>query len=314
MAADDDMRAVVVDETAPGRLAVGRVPRPQPAPGEALIKVAAVSLNRGEVKTAMTAATGWRPGWDFAGTVVQAAADGKGPAVGTRVVGFAPTGAWCDYIAAVPFTLAALPDAVSFEAAATLPVAGGTALHALRRGPKTPGRRVLVTGASGGVGVYAIQLAAGAGDEVTAAIRSPANEALVRGLGAQHVTIGETLAGDAGAFDLIVESVGGRTLGAALGLLAPGGTCVTLGSSEGAAVEFDLTRFRGAGGTTLYGLAMFYELQHEPPSATLAELARLVGDGKLKPMIERRAPIDDVAEVAQALISRRFTGKAVLTF
>lgn len=314
MAAGDDMRAVVVDETAPGRLTLGRVPRPAPAPGEALIQVAAVSLNRGEVKTAMAAATGWRPGWDYAGTVVQAAADGTGPAAGTRVVGTAPIGAWCEYIAAGPLFVAPLPDAVSFEAAATLPVAGGTALHALRRGPKKPGRRVLITGASGGVGVYAIQLAAGAGDEVTAAIRSPANEALARGLGAKHVTIGETLAADAGLFDLIVESVGGRTLGTALGLLAPGGTCVNLGSSEGAAVAFDLTKFRGAGGTTLYGLAMFYELQHEAPAVTLAELARLVAEGKLKPVIERRAPIEEVAEVAQALMSRRFTGKAVLTF
>ncbi len=195
-----------------------------------------------------------------------------------------------------------------------MPVAGGTALHALRRGPKTPGRRVLVTGASGGVGVYAVQLAAGAGDEVTAAIRSPANEAMARGLGAGHVTIGETLAGDIGPFDLIVESVGGRTLGTALGLLAPGGTCVNLGASESSTGEFDLSKFRGAGGTTLYGLAMFYELQHEPPSATLAELVDLVAAGKLKPLIERRAPVGEIAEVAQALIDRQFAGKAVLSF
>ena len=314
MAAGGDMRAVVVDEAAPGRLTIGRVPRPTPADGQVLVQVAAVSLNRGEVKTAMTAATGSRPGWDYAGTVVQAAADGSGLAAGTRVVGMTPTGAWCEYIAAAPPFIAPLPDAVSFETAATLPVAAGTALHALRRGPKKPGRRVLMTGASGGVGVYAIQLAAGAGDEVTAAIRSPANEALVRGLGAQHVTIGETLAGDIGPFDLIVDSVGGRTLGTALGLLAPGATCVNLGSSEAGVTEFDIAKFRGAGGASLYGLAMFYEVQHEAPSVTLAELARLVAEGKLKPVIERRAPIEDVAEVAQALISRRFTGKAVLTF
>ena len=314
MAASDDMRAVVVDEAAPGRLTIGVVSKPTPRPGEALIQVAAVSLNRGEVRTAMTAASGWRPGWDYAGTVVEAAADGSGLPAGTRVVGMSPTGAWCEYIAAAPPFLAPLPDAVSFEAAATLPVAAGTALHALRRGPKKPGRRVLITGASGGVGVYAIQLAAGAGDEVTAAIRSPANEALVRGLGAQHVTIGKTLAGDIGPFDLIVDSVGGRTLGTALGLLAPGATCVNLGGSEGAIAEFDISKFRGAGGATLYGLAMLYEVQHEAPSITLAELARLVAEDKLKPVIERRAPIEDVAEVAQALISRRFTGKAVLTF
>jgi NADPH:quinone reductase-like Zn-dependent oxidoreductase len=314
MATNDDMRAVVVDEAAPGRLTVGRVPMPTPAAGEALIRVAAISLNRGEVKTAMTAATGWRPGWDFAGTVEASAADGSGPALGTRVVGAAPVGAWCEYIAAVPFMIAPLPDTVSFEAAATLPVAAGTALHALRRGPQKAGRRVLITGASGGVGVYAIQLAANTGAEVTAAIRTPSHEALVRGLGAQHVTLGETLAADIGPFDLIVDSVGGRTLGTALGLLAPGGTVVNLGGSDASLTEFDVSKFRGAGGASLYGLAMFYEMQHEPPSIVLAELAGMVAAGKLQPVIERRGAIDDIAEIAQALMSRRFTGKAVLTF
>ena len=312
MTLSNQIRAVVVDDA--GRLTLAPVAPPEPKPGEALIRVAAISLNRGEVKTAMSAAPGWRPGWDFAGTVVEAAADGSGPPAGTRVVGFAPVGAWAEYLASSTFAMAPIADDVSFEAAATLPVAAGTALHALRRGPTRPDRRVLITGASGGVGVYAIQLAAGAGDEVTAAIRTPANEALVRGLGAKHVTIGETLAEDVGPFDLIVESVGGRTLGAALGLLAPGGTCVNLGGSEGAMAEFDISKFRGAGGTSLYGLAMFYELQHEPPSLTLAELAGLVASGKLKPLIERRGPISDIAEVAEALMARQFAGKAVLSF
>jgi NADPH:quinone reductase-like Zn-dependent oxidoreductase len=307
----NQIQAVVVDDT--GRLTLAPVAPPTPSASEALVKVAAISLNRGEVKTAMTAAPGWRPGWDFAGTVVEAAANGEGPRAGTRVVGTAPAGAWAEYVASAPFMMAALPDDVAFEAAATLPVAGGTALHALRRGPKTPGRRVLITGASGGVGVYAIQLAAGAGDEVTAAIRSPANEALVRGLGAQHATIGETLAGDIGPFDLILESVGGRTLGAALSLIAPGGACVVFGGSEGAMSEFDGGKFR-AGGTTLYGLAMFWELQHEPPCVALTELAALMAAGKLKPVIERRAPVSDIAEVAQALMARKFVGKAVLSF
>jgi NADPH:quinone reductase-like Zn-dependent oxidoreductase len=312
MTLSNEIRAVVVGDG--GSLTVANVAPPEPGPGEALVQVATISLNRGEVKTALAAQPGWRPGWDFAGTVVQAAADGTGPSAGTRVVGAKPAGAWCEYVAASPFALGILPDNVSFEAAATLPVAGGTAVHALRRGPKKAGRRVLITGASGGVGVYAIQLAAIAGDEVTAAIRSAGQEGLVRGLGAGHVTLGETLAGDIGPFDLIVDSVGGRTLGTALGLLAPGGTCVNLGSSEGAAIEFDLTRFRGAGGVTLYGLAMFYETQIEPPSVALGELTALLAAGKLKPVIERRALIGDIAEVADALIARKFVGKAVLSF
>ena len=134
------------------------------------------------------------------------------------------------------------------------------------------------------------------------------------GLGAQHVTLGETLADDIGPFDLIVDSVGGRTLGTALGLLAPGGTCVNLGASDASPPSSTSPSSAARAATSLYGLAMFYEMQHEPPSIVLAELAGLVAEGKLKPMIERRATIADIAEVAQALMSRRFTGKAVLTF
>src|SRR5476651_1797317 len=123
MTLSNEIRAVVVDDDVPGRLRLAQVAPPEPKPGEALVKVAAISLNRGEVKTAMTAAAGWRPGWDFAGTVVEAAADGSGPPAGTRVVGFAPVGAWAEYLAASQFAMAPITDAVSFEAAATLPVA-----------------------------------------------------------------------------------------------------------------------------------------------------------------------------------------------
>src|SRR5271170_1629245 len=112
MSLSNEIRAVVVDDAAPGRLRLASVPPPEPSPGEALIKVAAISLNRGEVKTAMTAAPGWRPGWDFSGTVVEAAADGSGHPVGTRVVGFAPVGAWAEYLASSPFATAALADGV----------------------------------------------------------------------------------------------------------------------------------------------------------------------------------------------------------
>jgi NADPH:quinone reductase-like Zn-dependent oxidoreductase len=171
----------------------------------------------------------------------------------------------------------------------------------------------LVTGASGGVGVFAIQLAAAAGDQVTAAIRNPAHEALVRRLGAADVLIGEFPADNGGPFDLVVESVGGETLGAALGRLAPGGICVVLGASAGAVTTFDVSKFR-VGGTSLYGLVMQWEFQSEPPAVGLAELLELLRENKLKTVIERRAPMSDIAGVARDLVDRRFVGKAVLTW
>ncbi|HWF78210.1 MAG TPA: zinc-binding dehydrogenase [Caulobacteraceae bacterium] len=307
----NSIRAVTSDGA--GRLVVSDLAPPDPGPGEALIRVSAVSLNRGEVKVALGAAAGWRPGWDYAGAVVQPARDGGGPPAGARVVGFAPSGGWSELVAASPPFLAALPDQVSFEAASTLPVAAGTASMALTKGAAKPGRRVLITGASGGVGVYAIQLAAAAGDEVTAWIRNPANAALTRELGAAHVTIGAALASDIGPFDLILDSVGGQSLGTALGLLAPGGACVLLGASEGAVTSFDASKFR-VGGTSLYALAMNWELQHTTPSAVLAGVVALAAEGRLKPVIERRAPIEDIDAVARELVDRKFAGKAVLTF
>ncbi|HEY3798434.1 MAG TPA: zinc-binding dehydrogenase [Caulobacteraceae bacterium] len=308
------MRTVLTDESVAGRFRVGQAPRPQPTLPEALVRVAAVSINRGELKTALAAPSGWRPGWDFAGVVEKAAADGSGFPVGSRVVGLAPLAAWSDYVAASSFSLARIPDAVAFEDAATLPVAGLTARLALAKGRQHEGRRVLITGASGGVGVFAIQLAALQGARVTAAIRNPGHAGLVRELGAEEVVVGPDLAGAARRpFDLILDSVGGESLAAALGLLKPGGTCVLLGASASEKTTFDASKFR-VGGTSLYGLVMGYEFQHEPPAPGLAALLALMQAGTLRAVIERRAPVTEVAQIADDLTQRRFVGKAVLTF
>jgi NADPH:quinone reductase-like Zn-dependent oxidoreductase len=310
------MRAVVVDTNDPRRLLVKEVAPPEPKPGEMLVKVHAISLNRGETRMALSQATdGYRPGWDAAGIVARAAADGSGPSVGSRIVctnGFA---GWAEYIAVPPAAAAVIPDGVSFEDAASLPVAALTARRALQLGGALQGRRVLVSGASGGVGTFALQLAHLQGAKVVAAIRSDAQENFVRRLGAVEVGIGDNLSGAEkfGPYDLILESVGGQSLAAALGVLAPGGTCVLLGASSGSQTNFDAAKFR-VGGTTLYGLVMGYEFQREPPGIGLAELLGLVATGKLRPEITVRGKVSDIADVAARLIARGFVGKAVLGF
>ncbi len=122
------IKAVVVDPDAPNRLALADVEEPSAAPSEALVRVAAVSLNRGEVRRAESSEPGFRPGWDLAGTVERAAADGSGPQEGSRVVGFLPSGAWTELVAVPTHSVAVLPEGVSLEEASTLPVAGLTAL------------------------------------------------------------------------------------------------------------------------------------------------------------------------------------------
>jgi NADPH:quinone reductase len=310
------MRAVTVDARGERRLVIDQVPKPQPGPGDALIRVAAFSLNRGEVRNALTEGRqGARLGWDIAGTIEKAAADGSSPAAGTRVVAVDAIGGWAEFTALPAMMIAPIPTHLSFAHAATLPIAGLTALHALRRGGELKGKRVLVSGASGGVGSFACQLAHLEGAQVVAAIRGPSQEPFVRANGADLVAIGPDLsaARPHAPFDLILESVGGASLGAALTMLAPGGTCVLFGVSESSEVHFDAGAFYRIGATTLYGLALHLEFRHEPPSVGLAHLAGLVAEGKLKPSIEVEAPWTEIARVANDLMNRRYLGKAVLS-
>ena len=305
-------RAVVVDPDAPGRLAIKPVDDPVPDRGEAVVRVQAISLNRGEVRRSTMAPAGWRPGWDLAGTIERAAADGSGPAAGTRVVGLLPEGAWAERVAVPTHALAELPAKVTFAQAATFPVAGLTALHALAKGGLLLGRRVLVTGATGGVGDFAVQLARLAGAHVTGSVRRGEQSAAVRALGAHDVVVGDAIP-DAPKHDLIVESVGGRTLGTALAALARGGVCVTLGVSAGSEVTFDARNFFISGRTTLYGLYLFTELGAEPASVGLRRLAALVADGQLMPHVSVERPWAEIGKVAEDLMARRFPGKAVLS-
>ena len=309
------MRAVVVEVGSPNRLVLREVEEASPAPSEALIRVAAVSLNRGEVhRAAATSQDGFRPGWDVAGTVKRAAEDGSGPPEGTRVVGLLEAGAWAELAAVPTRSLAALPEGVSFAQAATLPVAGLTALYALEKGGGLLGKNVLITGASGGVGLFACRLARMAGAHVVGLIRSADREALVREAGAHAVVAGNDVsaAREHGPYDLVLESVGGEVLAGTLAMLATGGTCVSLGVSAGAESTFDVRSFYFTGGATLYGFFIFYEVLARPASEGLVRLLRLVTEGTLQPHIELEVPWEEIGDVAGRLVDRDYAGKAVL--
>jgi NADPH2:quinone reductase len=307
-----DNRAVVVDPEAAGRLVIRPVPDPVPDRVEAIVRVRAISLNRGEVRRSTMAPAGWRPGWDLAGHVERAASDGSGPKVGTRVVGFLPEGAWAERVAVPTHSLAELPEKVTFSQAATFPVAGLTALHALAKNGQILGKRVLVTGATGGVGDFAVQLARLAGAHVTATARRADQAPALRQLGAHEVTVGDEIPASP-KYDLVIESVGGRTLGTALAALQRGGVCVTLGVSASAEVTFDARAFFAAGRSQLYGFYVFAELGNEPASVGLRRLADLVAAGQLSPHISVEKPWAEIAQVAADLIARKYPGKAVLT-
>ncbi len=303
------MRALVAAPDPP-HVKLADVPDPTPAPCEALVDVRAFSLNRGETRRLASLEPGSVTGWDLAGVVREAAADGSGPSAGTRVVGLVNPGAWAERAAVRTDWLAELPDGVSFAQAAAIPVAGLTAVRALEIGGFVLGKRVLVTGASGGVGRFAIQLAKLAGAHVTAIARRV--EGLAE-LGADEVE--PELESDGPNFDVIVDAIGGPTLGAALSRIAPMGRVINFAATTPEPVSFPTRELFGrAPGAFLYGLYIFSELDRTGSgSADLRRLAELIAAGRVDPQIDMTRSWTDAREAIEALLDRRVKGKAVLT-
>ena len=302
------MRALVADSSAPNRIAMHEVPDPVAAPGEVPVRVCAFSINRGELGLLQRKPDGWRPGWDFAGTLL---ADIEGGLrTGSRVVGIRQGGTWAERVVVARGSIAELPDGVSFAQGAALPTAGLAALRMLRLGRAILGRRVLITGASGGVGRFAIQLAHLGGAEVTALIsKDSARSAGLRDLGADHVVADiEELRG---RYDLILESVGGGTLGRLVTMVDPDGTLVMFGNSSGEATTFDVRDVFNDALVRLQGFELFYG--DEPFGRDLHYLATLVAEGKLDPQLAGAMPWEDVEEAMHRLRNRGVAGKIAIT-
>jgi NADPH:quinone reductase len=306
------MRGFITDPAAPGglRLADDLAER-QPGAGDCVIEVRAFSINYGETLLLRQRPDGWRPGQDVAGIVAGRAADGSGPAEGTRVAAYLDWEGWAERVPAPTRAVAALDDQVSFEQAATLPVAGLTALRALREGGSILGRNVLVTGATGGVGQFAVQLAHAAGATVTAQVSNPSREAEARELGARHVVT--TLQDPSlGPFHLVLDGVGGPQLADAVHRMAPGGVLVAYGRVGNAASQVSIGDFyRQAWNARIVGFIS--PVPEETKGEDLAILAGLVADGRLHPRIGLTLGWEKTAEALAALGRREVRGKAVLT-
>ena len=289
---------------------ITEVPEPEPGPSEAVVEVRAVAVNRGELRLLMARPRGWRPGQDVAGVVAESAADGSGPEKGSRVVAWPEQAGWAQRVAVPSSHLAQLASGVSFAEAATLPVAGVTALRILRVGGDLKGRRVLITGAAGGVGRFAVELAAEAEASVIGVVADDSRAVGLSQLGAAGVVHDADQA--EGPFDLILESAGGPSLEAAMRLIAPSGTIVVFGNSSDTPASISFGDFRGRAGARI--VSFFVYESGEPPTfgSDLQLLADMVAEGRLRPSIGLEASWTDADRVFEALAQRRVNGKAVL--
>ncbi|MGX8011950.1 zinc-binding dehydrogenase [Mesorhizobium sp. ORM8.1] len=303
------MLALTISSDSPNRLKLSEIDEPHFDANEALVSIHATSLNRGELRLLGIRPDGWIPGQDIVGVVEQAAADGSGPPVGSRVVALVDQAGWAERVAVSTDRLAIVPDEVSFASAVTLPVAGTTALRTLRHGGDLAGQQVLITGASGAVGRFQIQIAREQGASVTAVAAARHADDLRR-LGAGQVV--ESIEQAEGPFSLITESVGGESLAHAIGRVAPGGTIVMFGSSSGELTPIGFRQFvPGHEGARLQTFA--YYTSGAGIGADIASLLDLVAAGRLESRIALTAPWTDIGQALDALRQRSFSGKAVLT-
>jgi NADPH:quinone reductase-like Zn-dependent oxidoreductase len=305
-------------------VSVGRVPVPVPGDREVLLAVHAAGIDRGTVHV-MTGLP-WlyrlvgglrrprRPvlGLDVSGLVVATGAGVTRFRVGDAVFGCAH-GALAEYAVAPEDKLAPCPPGLGYRAAAVLPVSGSTALQALDRGRAASGDRVLITGASGGVGSYAVQLASGRGCQVTA-VCSAAKADSVRRLGAHDVLDYRTDDPWDGTrtYDLVLDIAGRPTIRQLRRALAPAGRVVLVGGEGGGDFSGGMGRTLGAVARATVTRQRFTMMLAEEGAEDLARLAGLAMDGGLEAPIGLEVPLEDATRAIEELEAGRVTGKSVV--
>ena len=299
--------------------------KPVPAANEVLVRVKAAAVNpldwhylRGEpyfmrLESGLGAPENTRMGIDFAGVV---------EAVGPEVTGFAPgdrvfggvEGAFAEYVLLTEDRmLVPIPDSVSFDDAAALPVAAVTALQALRdKGRVEAGHKVLINGASGGVGTFAVQLAKSMGAEVHG-VCSTRNVELVRSLGADRVFDyrNEDYTESGEQYDVIVDMVGNHSVGANQGVLAPDGRLVIIGGPKGNWIA-PLKRPLGALLRSLFASQEMSMMISELRRDDLAELVLLVAAGEVSPVLDHSFPLHEAADAIRYSETGRARGKILI--
>ena len=297
------MRAIVTEDGTPS---IGE--RPEPARREGMVRIAvkAMGLNRGNLRQVANRLVDIA-GWDVAGIDEQ----------GRRVVALVPEGGFAEVVSAQIDNVAPIPDRVSFETAAALPVAALTALRCIRdQAQLLPGQRLLITGAAGGVGTFAIQMAAEIGARVVGVVGDEQKAAFAAQLGAHETVVvgGGSLLDTLGErrFEAILESAGGRWLAGAMTLLAPGGVIALFGNSSGEPTTFEPRDLFGSF-RRIHGFFVFSTPSPRTVRDDLTAILDRVAAGKLRVPVDHTYPFDDAARAFAQLKARDVRGKIVLT-
>jgi NADPH:quinone reductase-like Zn-dependent oxidoreductase len=314
------MKAIVHHKYGPPEvLELKEVQKPIPRDDEVLIKVFAASVNpydwhqvRGKpilfrLSTGLFVPKHITPGKDVAGKIEAVGKSVKHFTPGDEVFGTANYGALAEYASVAERNLELIPSGSTFAQAATLPMAGITALQSLRdNGKIRPGQKVLINGSSGGVGTFAVQLAKWFGAEVTG-VCSSQNTALVRSLGADYVIdyTKKDFTQSGRYYDLIIDNVGNKDISEIKRVLNPGGICVVVGFTSVANLlkVFLHSPFRKK---TNFMIPKFYKKD-------LTFLKELVESNKILPVIDKSYPLDEVTEAIRYLEKGHARGKVVIT-
>ena len=303
------MKAAVYTKLKSGKvLEIKDVERPVPKNNEVVIRVRAASVNPLDWRMKSP-----RPGVDVAGEVV---------AVGERVTHFKPgdavfglcKGAFAEYACAREDRLVPKPESVSFEQAAAAPIAGLTALQGLRdKGHLRSGQKVLINGAAGGIGTFAVQIAKSFGANVSG-VCSTKNVELVRSLGADQVTdyTRDDFTQDSQRYDLLLDNVGNRTLSAMRRVLSPSGRCVMAGAPKELCLV--LTRVFKAFAWSLFLKQKFAFFIAKMNRDDLTTICGFVQAGKVTPVIDRRYPLTETAAALAFVEQGHAPAKVLITF
>jgi NADPH:quinone reductase-like Zn-dependent oxidoreductase len=319
------MKAVIQDTYGPiSGLAVREIERPAIGDTDILVRVHAAAVHIGDVFSVtgspfpVRAVTGLRrpkygvPGFDVAGVVEAVGAGATLFKPGDEVFGVTD-GATAEFAKGPQDGFAPKPARLTFEEAAAIPTSAGAALHGLRdAGRLHAGQRVLIIGASGGVGTFGIQIAKALGAEVTAVARTR-NVELMRALGADHVidSTREDFAADGPRFDLIVDNVENRSLSDVRLALLPDGTLILNGGRNAGGIG-GLVRLVRPIILSRFGRQNLRRYFSTPDAADLAVLAGLVDEGKLRPVIDRVFPLAETAAALRHVADGHPAGKVVI--